>query len=489
MGTTEIRVPNTDGFLGHQRIMAGDTEKYYVFFDLVLDPGVHVSSAVTSVTSSTCAVTQPTLSKDKESLSFLVTVSVTFEIFTLALQANLSDGQTLNFTVIYEVVGPTTQTVTSLPTPLIIGPTGASGPTGRDGSATTTGATGNTGPTGPTGITGAASTVTGPTGYTGPSGPTGLAGGAANTGATGNTGPTGPTGATGAPGSAANTGATGNTGQIGPTGPTGNTGPTGPTGNTGATGVPGSATNTGATGPTGANGANGAAGPTGPTGPTGATGITGPTGGGGSSPFTAPLASRFTTGYNLGATGMTDQTQGLLIGFNHQGGTNAYRGQVEGATGGDWTLTVGLQCQRTYHRLLGIGLFLTDGTKFTFLGTRCNSPTDTPYMQSMDRTQGSNSTTITGEIMHGIDVSGNDPIFLRCIKTGTNRQFLWSLDGQNWIVYTAVEATNQTETHVGIGASVRDDIAGTPAHNFAVIFHYEYTTGVATDFVKNKLPW
>ena len=299
----EFEVVTTTGFLGEKVIAAGDTQKYRARFEGLLDQGVILTGALASITSPNSTVSAPTLSDNAKSLYFLVTVGLLSEVFTVALAVTTSDGQTLNYTVIYQVSGPIVQSTVANPKPLIIGPTGNTGATGIGGSASNTGATGNTGPTGATG-------VTGPTGNTGPSGPTGNTGPTGVTGATGTlTGPTGFTGNTGPAGVASNTGSTGPTGFTGFTGPTGVTGPTGTlTGPTGNTGAAGAATNTGATGPTGFTGNTGntgsqstVTGPTGFTGFTGPTGLTGPTGGGGgSSTFTGATGG---TGTGNGPTG------------------------------------------------------------------------------------------------------------------------------------------------------------------------------------------
>lgn len=274
--SAEFNVVDANGFLGTQQVTAGDTEKYRAFFQALLDPGVHITGASLSLTSPISTFSNLTLSDDKQEVSWFITANTTYEVFTAALNVSLSDGQSLNYTVIYNVMAPITETITPNPTPLIIGPTGPSGPTGLPGSAVNTGATGPTGNTGATGFgpTGPTGALTGPTGPTGVTGAQGLAANTGATGPTGNTGAvgTGPTGATG------NTGITGPTGQTG-AGANGATGPTGPTGATGSTGSSGVATNTGATGPSGPTGTNGTTGPTGPTGTV--TGPTGPTGGGG----------------------------------------------------------------------------------------------------------------------------------------------------------------------------------------------------------------
>lgn len=479
--SVEFNVVDASGFLGTQQIAAGDTEKYRAFFSAMLDQGVHITGALLTLTTPISTCTNPVLSDDRKELSWFITAAAEYEVFTAALVVNLSDGQTLNFTIIYRVLAPITETITPNPRPIILGPTGATGNTGPGGVAANTGATGVTGPTGVAGSTG----VTGVTGNTGPSGPTGYTGAqgaASNTGSTGPTGALG-TGPTGPGGFATNTGATGFTG---PSGPTGFTGPTGPTGDTGAQGIPGSNSNTGATGPTGLAGTNGSTGPTGPTGRTGATGITGPTGvGGQTSPFTTPLASRFATAYNLGCTGGgTDQNAGLYTLWNCVSG-HAVRGNIEGVTGGDWTLTVGVRQQKTANTFMGVGLILTDGTKNTVLMTY--TPTSN-QMPNITRSKSDNATTFNSGTDRPLDMSSNDPFFLRAIKVGTNRTFQYSFDGKNWVTYIAAEATFQTETHVGIGGFVRDSAAlGSTTRLSALFFHYEYTSGVPTDFDPPKL--
>ena len=227
--STEINVVNGQTYLGDQVIAAGDRAKYEVFFP-DLDFGVVLTGASGSITSPVSTIEDVQISEDRKSLSFFIEVLLEYEKFTVGLNVTTSDGQTLNFTGVWIVQAPLTETSTPNPRPLIIGPTGYTGNTGPVGSAANTGATGYTGPTG----------ITGPTGPTGNTGPTGITGPTGSL--TGPTGPSGPTGFTGPEGFSTNTGATGYTGptgNTGNTGPTGNTGNTGPTGNTGATGITG----------------------------------------------------------------------------------------------------------------------------------------------------------------------------------------------------------------------------------------------------------
>ncbi len=301
----DIEVANADNSLQRQRILAGDTQKYHLVFYGVFDQGVILTGATATVTSPASTVSVPSLSDDKKSVYWFITANTSAETFTLALNVTSNDGQSLNFTCVYDVDGPNIETNTPNPLPLIIGPTGPAGSTGHDGSAVNTGATGYTGMTGPTGPTGYTGN-TGPTGYTGNTGPTGCTGNTGPTGVTGNTGPTGNTGFTGPAGTASSTGATGSTGPTGATGATGGTGadstipgPAGPTGYTGSTG---------STGPTGYTGYTGMTGPSdGPTGYTGNTGPTGVTGSGG----TGPTGSTGPTG-PTGATGVTGTVDGII---------------------------------------------------------------------------------------------------------------------------------------------------------------------------------
>lgn len=257
-----FEVVTEQGFLGKELIAAGDVQRFRANFSGLLDRGVILTGASATVTSAVSTVTGVVLADDKKSLYWLINVTALGETFTLAFNVTTNDGQSLNYTVIYETSAPVVSSNVPNPLPLIIGP---SGPTGPAGTATNTGATGVTGPTGVTGF--------GSTGLTGPTGSTGSTGASSSvtgpTGFTGNTGPTGNTGNTGAASSVTGpTGFTGNTGSQGTAGAASTvTGPTGFTGNTG----PASAV----TGPTGFTGVTG---PTGATGNTGATGVTGPTG-------------------------------------------------------------------------------------------------------------------------------------------------------------------------------------------------------------------
>lgn len=133
-------------FLGRFTLPAGDLRQYRVHFEGVLGCSQTLIGAVTSVTSPISTVSAPQLWNDKRSLTFNIQANTSFEIFTLSLQVQDSLGEVLNFTAIFEVTAPVTQTLMPNPLPVIIGPTGPTGP--------------GVGPTGPTG----AGAFTGPTG-------------------------------------------------------------------------------------------------------------------------------------------------------------------------------------------------------------------------------------------------------------------------------------------------------------------------------------
>ena len=143
------------GLLGREKITAGSVRRYTAYFGLFLDPGVTLLPLpVISVDSTVSTVGSISLSADYKTAIWYVTAGSMSEQFTLSLQVITSDAQTLDYTVIYDVVPPFTAPGTPNPVPLTIGPTGGTGPTGPTGQAgiaTNTGATGATGVTGPTG--------------------------------------------------------------------------------------------------------------------------------------------------------------------------------------------------------------------------------------------------------------------------------------------------------------------------------------------------
>lgn len=102
----EFEVVDTRGFLGKKRLMTGNTEKYWARFESLLDRGVILTDATATVTSALTTVDVPELSDDKKSLFFTLTSTDADETFTLALQVETSDGQVLNWLIVYDVATP-----------------------------------------------------------------------------------------------------------------------------------------------------------------------------------------------------------------------------------------------------------------------------------------------------------------------------------------------------------------------------------------------
>jgi hypothetical protein len=133
--STEINTVIPGGFLGEFNVPAGNRQKFVVIPQL--DFGVVVTGVTATCTSLMSTVEDAEPSEDQQSVIFFVEVNSEYEVFTVALNITLSDGQTWNFTVIYYVIAPVTAVSYPNPRPLLIGPTGPAGPTGP------------TGPTGP----------------------------------------------------------------------------------------------------------------------------------------------------------------------------------------------------------------------------------------------------------------------------------------------------------------------------------------------------
>lgn len=154
----EIEAFNLDtGYLGDLNIVGGDKREYRVRFEQLLGRGVILTGVTATVTSAISTISLPVMWDDYQSFTFFITSNNAFEVFTAAFNVTDSTGQTTNWTLIFHVEAPVTETITPNPQALIIGPTGATGPA--------------SGPTGPTGMTGPSGGPTGATGVTGPTGP------------------------------------------------------------------------------------------------------------------------------------------------------------------------------------------------------------------------------------------------------------------------------------------------------------------------------
>lgn len=410
-----IEIASTASFLGEQLVMAGDTENFRVFADM-LDRGVKLATASASVTSVTSTVAAPVLSEDRQSLVFAITAGSLGETFTMALTVATTDGQTLNYTIAFTVNAPTILTVpASNPLVLGVGPTGATGasstvagPTGATG-ATGFGSTGNTGPTG---TAGPASTVTGPTGNTGP------------------TGPTGQTGATGQQGSASTV--------TGPTGPFGGGGSTGPTGPTGA--------------------ASTVTGPTGNTGPTGPTGKTGPTGPGSSleTAFSKPLAADFAV-IRDGSGSHADGTFAFVMsGVITAANTNSLQYAVKTITRGgtnSYRCVVRLRRDFPLNKFTMTGMILRDGSGGA--STMISLGQDTVMGFNRNRYDSDTAFNAVAGVLALGPTSNNgnfvSDIWMKIEDDNTTRKTYYSVDGNNWILLQSeTNTTFVTPTQVGV---------------------------------------
>lgn len=98
----------TSELLGQEAILAGDTRKVRLYLDAILDPGVVGASITATDDSANSVVASATLSDDKRSAWFLVTASALDTRFTVTLRVTLSDGQSLGYKIIYNVMAPST---------------------------------------------------------------------------------------------------------------------------------------------------------------------------------------------------------------------------------------------------------------------------------------------------------------------------------------------------------------------------------------------
>lgn len=136
----EIEAFNIDtGYLGDLNIVGGDKREYRVRFEQLLGHGVILTGVTATVTSSISTISVPVMWDDYQSFTFFITSNNAFEVFTAAFNVTDSTGQTTNWTLIFHVEAPVTETITPNPQALIIGPTGATGPgpVGFSGTITT----------------------------------------------------------------------------------------------------------------------------------------------------------------------------------------------------------------------------------------------------------------------------------------------------------------------------------------------------------------
>jgi len=310
--------------------------------------------------------------------------------------------------------------------------------------------------------------------------------------------PSGFPGQTGAVGANGPAGPTGAAGSAGPTGPTGSTGPTGATGagTTGATGSTGSTGVTGATGSTGATGATGAGvtGATGATGATGPTGPTGPSGGGGSISFgsysSAPsptsgqlyqctdapctmISASNAWAYFFGSMEVSPYSDSGAV-WGSQGSatlsaTGPYSFLSSPGTSGDsiharvksvptapYSFTVCLQPAYMSHLNMAGGICLYDAGSGKFItfdlhgNTVDGTPSNNCDQYNLETVKWNSSSSYNSTYNDQAVPTSISSIWLRIHDDGTNRSFLFSLDGQNFVSFNSQSNTDfMTPTHIG----------------------------------------
>jgi len=101
-----FEIADADGDLGAIYMVPGNTEKFRANFDYFLDRGVLLTSVTVAVTdaagaSAGGAITAP----DRRAAVWFVTSGGVHDIFDLTLTVTTNDGQTLNYTIHYNVGG------------------------------------------------------------------------------------------------------------------------------------------------------------------------------------------------------------------------------------------------------------------------------------------------------------------------------------------------------------------------------------------------
>ena len=93
-----FEIASTEGHLGAKAVTAGNTEKHAADFQWFLDKGVILTSVTATVTSG--SISGATLSSNRKTAIWFFTA---VESTTLTLTVTTNDGQTLVYTVEYQV--------------------------------------------------------------------------------------------------------------------------------------------------------------------------------------------------------------------------------------------------------------------------------------------------------------------------------------------------------------------------------------------------
>ena len=94
-----FNVETAGGPLGGETIAEGNTEKYRLRFEDVLDPGVLLTGGTITTNADDATVSVLTRSDDRRHAWFFVTAPTADEVFTVAVTVTTSDGQTLVYDI------------------------------------------------------------------------------------------------------------------------------------------------------------------------------------------------------------------------------------------------------------------------------------------------------------------------------------------------------------------------------------------------------
>lgn len=93
------------GPLGGVAIAEGNTEKYRLRFEDILDPGVLLTGGTVTTNAEHATVSALTRADDRRNAWFFVTAPTADEVFTVTVTVTTSDGQTLVYEIGYVCYG------------------------------------------------------------------------------------------------------------------------------------------------------------------------------------------------------------------------------------------------------------------------------------------------------------------------------------------------------------------------------------------------
>lgn len=96
-------ISSMEGDLGAKHVTVSNVEKYRADFCAVLDRGVILASVTATVTAGASTASAAALSQDRKSATWLFHAAAVAEEASLALVVTTNDGQTLRYSVLYQV--------------------------------------------------------------------------------------------------------------------------------------------------------------------------------------------------------------------------------------------------------------------------------------------------------------------------------------------------------------------------------------------------